>query len=73
MHICTLQLLLEELTGDHPEFLENPELLLLLEPELPLFEPELCFLLSIWLLGFIDLMNWSALLELAVFSWLISE
>ena len=65
-------LLLEELAGGCPELLEDdPELLL--EPELPLFEPELFFLLSDWLLGFVDLSDLLALLELAAFSWLISE
>ena len=74
-------LLLEELVGGRLELLDDdPELLLLLElelpllePELPLFEPELFFLLSDWLLGFADLSDLSALLELAAFSWLISE
>ena len=67
-------LLLEELVGGHPElFDEELELLLLLELELPLFELELFFLLSNWLLGLADLSNLSALLELAAFSRLISE
>ena len=66
-------LLLEELVGDCPESLEDLELLLLLEPELPLLESELFFLLSVWLLGFADLSYPSALLELEVFSWVISE
>ena len=58
-------LLLEELAGGHLELFEDePELLLLLEPELPLLEPELFFLLSNWLLGFADLSDLSALLEL---------
>ena len=64
-------LLLEELAGG---CLEDPELLLLLlELELPLFEPELFFLLSNWLLGFTDLLDLLDLLELVAFSWLISE
>ena len=59
-------LLLEALVGGHPELFENePELLLLL------LEPELFFLLSDWLLGFVDLLSLSALLELAAFSQLI--
>ena len=68
-------MLLEECTGGHLELFEdNPELLLLLlELELPLLEPELFFLLSNWLLGFVDLSDLSALLELAVFSQLILE
>ena len=67
-------LLLEELARGHPElFDEELELLLLLELELPLFKPELFFLLSNWLLNFADLSNLSALLELAVFLWLILE
>ena len=67
-------LLLEELAGGHPELFEDdPELLLLLELELPLLEPELFFLLSDWLLGFVHMLDLSALLELAAFSWLISE
>ena len=63
-------LLLEELAGGCPELFEDePELLLLLlEPELPLLELELFFLLSNWLLGFVDLLYLSALLELAAFS-----
>ena len=65
-------LLLEELAGGRPELFEDePELLLLLELELPLLEPELFFLLSDWLLGLADLSDLSALLELAAFSWLI--
>ena len=52
---------------------DDPELLLLLLPELPLFELELFFLLSDWLLGFADLLDLSALLELAAFSRLILE
>ena len=67
-------LLLEELAGDHPElFNEGLELLLLLKPKLPLFKPELVFLLSAWLLGFAYLLDLLTLLELAVFSRLISE
>ena len=67
-------LLLEELARGHPElFDEELELLLLLELELPLFKPELFFLLSNWLLNFADLSNLSALLELAVFLWQILE
>ena len=59
-------MLLEELAGGHPELLEDDlELLLLLETELPLFKPELFFLLSDWLLGFMYLLDLSALLELA--------
>ena len=59
-------LLLEELVGGRPELLEDePVLLLLLEPELPLFELELFFLLSDWLLGFADLLDLLDLLELA--------
>ena len=67
-------LLLEELAGGRPELFEDDlELLLLLEPELPLFKPELFFLLSDWLLSFADLSDLSALLELVVFLQLISE
>ena len=63
-------LLLEELAGGHLELLdEELELLLLLEPELPLLEPGLFFLLffSNWLLGFMDLSNLLALLKLVAF------
>ena len=68
-------LLLEELAGGRLELFEDePELLLLLlELELPLLELELFFLLSNWLLGFADLLDLSALLELVAFSRLISE
>ena len=68
-------LLLEELVEGFPElFDEKLELLLLLlEPELPLLEVELFFLLSDWLLGLVDLLGLSALLELVVFSQLILE
>ena len=70
-------MLLEELEGGRPELLEDDLelllLLLLLLPELPLFEPELFFLLSYRLLGFMDLLDLSALLELVAFSQLISE
>ena len=67
-------LLLEELVGGHPELFEDePELLLLLQPELPLFVPELFFLLSDWLLRFADLLDLLALLELVAFSQLILE
>ena len=68
-------LLFEELVGGCPElFKDEPELLLLLlEPELPLFEPELFFLLSVWLLGFTDLSDSLALLELVAFLQLILE
>ena len=62
-------LLLGELMSSCLELLEDPELLLLLV----LLEPELFFLLSIWLLGFTDLSDYSALLELVVFLQLISE
>ena len=61
--------LLEKLVGSHLElFNEELELLLLLEPELPLFEPELFFLLFDWLLGLVDLSDLLALLELVAFS-----
>ena len=70
-------LLLEEMVGGHSElFKDDPELLLLLvllEMELPLFELELFFLLSGWLLGFPNLLDLLVLLELAAFSQLISE
>ena len=60
-------LLLEEMVGGHLELFEDElELLLLLEPKL-------FFLLSDWLLGFVDLSDLSALLELAAFSRLILE
>ena len=42
-------------------------------PELPLFEPELFFLLSVLLLGFTDLSDSLALLELVAFLQLILE
>ena len=48
----------EELVGGHPELL---------------FKLELFFQLSNWLLGFTDLSDLSALLELGAFSWLIFE
>ena len=57
---------LEELAGGHPELFEE-------DPGLLLFELELFFPLSDWLLGFADLSDFLALLELAAFSWLISE
>ena len=67
-------LLLEELASGHSELLLEDLELLLLELELPLFEqPELFFLLSNWLLGFMDLLDLSTLLELAVFLQLILE
>ena len=53
-------------------FKEDTELLLL-ELELPLFKLELFFLLSNWLLAFVDLSDLLALLEQVVFSWLILE
>ena len=56
------RLMPELLTGGHPELLEDP-VLLLVELELPLFKPELFFLLSNWLLGFMDLSYLLALLE----------
>ena len=60
-------LLLEEMVGGHLELFEDElELLLLLEPKL-------FFLLSDWLLGFVDLLDLLALLELAVFSRLDME
>ena len=62
---------LEELAGGHPELFEEDPELLLFEPVL--FEPELFFQLSDWLLGFADLSDFLALLELAAFSQLISE
>ena len=65
-------LLLKELAGGRLELFEDePKLLLLLDPELPLFKPELFFLLSDWLLEFADLLDLSALLELVAFSQLI--
>ena len=67
-------LLLEELMGGHLELFEDElELLLLLEPELPLLELELFFLLSNWLLGLAYFLDLSALLDLAALSQLISE
>ena len=63
---------LEELAGGRPVLFEGDPGLLLFELEL-LFEPELFFRLSDWLLGFADLSDLSALLELAAFSRLISE
>ena len=71
-------LLLEELAGGCPELFEDKLvllllLLLLLELESPLFKLELFFLLSNWLLGFTDLSDLLALLELAAFLQLISE
>ena len=63
---------LEELAGGHPVLFEGDLGLLLFEPEL-LFKPELVFRLSDWLLGFTDLSDLSALLELVAFSRLIPE
>ena len=63
---------LEELAGGRPVVFEEDLGLLLFESEL-LFELELVFRLSDWLLGFADLSDLSALLELAAFSQLISE
>ena len=61
-------LLLEELAGGRPELFEDDLELLFL-----LLELELFFLLSDWLLGFADLLDLLALLELVAFSQLISE
>ena len=63
---------LGELAGGRLVLFEEDPGLLLFELEL-LFEPELFFRLSDWLLGFADLSDLSALLELAAFSRLISE
>ena len=63
---------LEELVGGCLVLFEGNPGLLLFELEL-LFEPELFFRLSDWLLGFANLSDLSALLELAAFSRLISE
>ena len=63
---------LVELVGGHPVLFEEDPGLLLFGPEL-LFELELVFQLSDWLLGCADLSDLSALLELVAFSRLISE
>ena len=62
---------MEELVGGHPELFKEDLKLLLLELELPLFKPELFFLLSDWLLDFTDLSDLLALLELVAFLQLI--
>ena len=63
---------LEELVGGHLELFEEDLELLLFAPEL-LFKPELFFQFSDWLLGFADLSDFLALLELMALSWLILE
>ena len=63
---------LEELAGGRLVLFEGDLGLLLFEPEL-LFKLKLFFRLSDWLLGFVDLSDLLALLELAAFSQLILE